>query len=649
MRRIFATCLIVLLSIVEALSLFALPVASVAPQPARAQTDAEAEIISIDAQNFPQVSALVDVYDASGQFMAGLQPKDLTAFEDGQPRPVDMLTESATPVQIVVAINPGPGLAVRDGNAVQRFTHVVGALSQWMGKQPDDSRDDLSLVSLSGSLITHANIKDWFVSLDSFKPDFRNTTPNLQTLSIALDTVNAAVPQAGMKRAILFITPHMDDPTIDNAMAPLIQTALDSKVRVFVWFVDAEEYFVTASASAFRSLALQTNGTFFAFSGKEAFPDPELSLTSLRHTYTLTYTSSLSTPGAHSLGIQVESPEGTLLTLDKNFSVDIQPPNPIFISPPLQINRQPPAEDPYNAEALIPAQQVIEIIVEFPDGHPRELRQTSLYVDGQLVAENSSEPFEKFIWDLSGYEKSGQHEIVVKAEDVLGLQNSSIGIPVTLTVMQPPRGIQALLARYRSYLVLGAMGLAGLALLVILLRGRVEGELFKRRRETRKRFEDPLTQPVVALTEPSVSATKKSKTEPRRVGWLQAKPNRVAEAPAYLIRLTNGGEPASVSPIPVAETDMTFGTDPVQSIRVLDDLSISPLHARIKQTEDGDFMIYDHGSVAGTWVNYEPVPREGRRLAHGDRIHFGQLFYRFDLNRPPAVSEPKVISKNSTS
>jgi predicted component of type VI protein secretion system len=83
-------------------------------------------------------------------------------------------------------------------------------------------------------------------------------------------------------------------------------------------------------------------------------------------------------------------------------------------------------------------------------------------------------------------------------------------------------------------------------------------------------------------------------------------------------------------------------------MRVLDDLSISPLHARIKQAEDGGFIIYDHASVAGTWVNYEPVPREGHRLAHGDRIHFGQLFYRFDLNRPPTASEPKVISKKST-
>jgi pSer/pThr/pTyr-binding forkhead associated (FHA) protein len=127
---------------------------------------------------------------------------------------------------------------------------------------------------------------------------------------------------------------------------------------------------------------------------------------------------------------------------------------------------------------------------------------------------------------------------------------------------------------------------------------------------------------------------------------LQSKPvTRVDEAPAFLIRLTNGGEPATGVPIPLTEKDMTFGTDPVQSKHVLDDSSISPLHARIKQTEDGHFIIYDHGSIAGTWVNYDPITREGLRLAHGDRIHFGQMSYRFDLSQPPAESEPKIVTK----
>jgi hypothetical protein len=331
--------------------------------------------------------------------------------------------------------------------------------------------------------------------------------------------------------------------------------------------------------------------------------------------------------------------------LQKSFRVEVEPPNPIFLSPSLQITRQPPPEDLYSKE-LTPVKQPIDILVEFPDGHPRELKRTILYVDGEKIDENTEEPFEKFNWDLSAYEASGQHEIVVEVEDVLGLSKSSIGIPITVTVLQPPGGIRGLFGRYSSYIVLGGIGLAGLLLLAILLRGRTNIVLFPKRRAARRRFEDPLTQPVHAATEPPISALKKSKTQPRKIiGKLQTKPIRLNEAPAYLVRLTNGGEPASGIPIPLTEKDMTFGTDPVQSKRVFDDPSISPLHARIKQTEDGNFIIYDHGSIAGTWVNYEPITREGQRLAHGDQIHFGQLVYRFDMSRPPAASEPKIVTK----
>ena len=612
-----------------------------------AQTAAYAELAAIDTQDFPQVHALLDVYDANGEFISNLQPSALTVYEDGAPREVESITESAPPVQLVVAVNPGPALAVRDVNGVPRFTHVVDALSAWVNGLPAESQDELSLVSLSGSLINHASARDWLVSLQSFKPDFRNTTPNLLTLTIGLDTVIATPKQPGMKRAVLFITPHVDDANIDNSIAPLIQKAVDSKVRVYVWFVDAADFNVSPSANAFKSLALQTNGAFFGFSGTETFPDLNVYFAPLRHIYEITYTSGLTTAGSHTMGLYIESPGGRIPALDQTFSVDIQPPNPIFVSPPLQITRQPPAEDPYNPDILNPTEQALEIIVEFPDGHTRDLKRTTLYVDGEVMAENTSAPFDKFVWDISIYTESGQHQIVAEVEDVLGLSKSNLAIPVTVTVKPAPRGLRPFLARYRSYVVLGAIGLAGVALMAILLRSRRRGNSTIDRLEVRRRLEDPLTQPVPAITE-SPPATKKSRTQPRKpiaTGWMQTKPARAQEAPAYLVRLTNGGEPASVAPIPIAEKEMTFGTDPVQSMRVLDDPSIAPLHARIKQIEEGAFMIYDHGSIAGTWVNFESVTRDGRRLKHGDRIHFGQMSYRFDLHQPPAESEPKVIRK----
>ncbi len=87
---------------------------------------------------------------------------------------------------------------------------------------------------------------------------------------------------------------------------------------------------------------------------------------------------------------------------------------------------------------------------------------------------------------------------------------------------------------------------------------------------------------------------------------------------------------------------MIFGTDPVQCTQIMDDPSISSVHARLRQIDDGGFLLLDNSSIAGTWVNYEPVPREGHRLRHGDMVHFGQLMYRFMLTVPPTASTPKI-------
>ena len=97
-----------------------------------------------------------------------------------------------------------------------------------------------------------------------------------------------------------------------------------------------------------------------------------------------------------------------------------------------------------------------------------------------------------------------------------------------------------------------------------------------------------------------------------------------------------------VAPLPIAEKETVFGTDPVQCTQIMDDPSISSVHARLRQTDDGGFLLQDNNSIAGTWVNYEPIPHEGYRLGHGDMVHFGQLIYRFILTVPPVVTNPKI-------
>jgi pSer/pThr/pTyr-binding forkhead associated (FHA) protein len=145
-----------------------------------------------------------------------------------------------------------------------------------------------------------------------------------------------------------------------------------------------------------------------------------------------------------------------------------------------------------------------------------------------------------------------------------------------------------------------------------------------------------VTQPVnIQQAEPV------KKKQAARAPW--ARVERVQDAPAYLTHLRVDGEPMTGTPVPLAEQETTFGTDPVQATHVLDHPSIAPLHARLKRTEGGDFLLLDHHSVAGTWVNYDPIPKSGRILKHGDVVHFGQLMYRFSLKNPPAEAEPKIF------
>jgi hypothetical protein len=437
---------------------------------------------------------------------------------------------------------------------------------------------------------------------------------------------------------VLFITPHMDDPNVDSALQPLIQRAIQNRIHVSVWFADMDSYQPTTSAAAFSQLAEQTGGTFY-FSSSSDFPDPESYFAPLRKLYSLKYSSAVTAGGQHTLSAQVTNSGAVLKSADQSFMVDIQPPNPILVSPPLQITRQPPANDPFNTKILLPTTQEIDVIIEFPDGHTRPLTSTTLYVDGQAVAENKTPPFDKFVWDISRFTMSGSHRISVEAVDALGLKKTSMEIPVTLTVIQAPHGISALFAKYRQYITYGAIGFAGIALLLILLVSRLRFAL-ARARSARRVNADPLTQPVTATIE--VSAQEKKKRARPRTGR-----TKLANAPTSLIRLRPDLEPITANSIPLIENETTFGKDPTQSGIMVDDLSIAPRHARINQTEDGTFHIRDEGTIAGTWVNYEPIGKEGYALQHGDVIHFGQLAFRFQIKNPPSVREPRITREKT--
>jgi len=620
---------------------------SAAPSVHAQQRLAVANLYPADLSAFPKVSAFLDVFDSNGIFVSGLKPEAALAVEDNQPLPVDSMSEIVVPLQLVIAVNQGQQLDARDSTGASRFQRAAQVLAQWVQSRPADQPDDYSLVSQAGPVINHAGAADFVVGLTAFQPDFRAAIPNLQSLTTAIDTVSAQTPRLGMKRAILFITPHMDDVNLTSALETYVQRAAENNIHIFVWFIDLDTTFNTTSAAAFNNLAIQTGGAMFTYSGLERFPDPESYFAALRRVYTLSYTSRLKTSGDHSLVMQVNLPTGAVNSTQQNFSMDVQPPNPFPITTSLQITRRAPEDDPFNTEILLPATQDIEIIAEFPDGHPRPLARTTLYIDGVIMDENTVEPFLVLTWDLSTYTNTAEHQVVVEAVDVLGLSKTSMPIPVVGTVVQAPHGASALLAKYRTPITFGAIILAGLVLFSILLSGRLRIPSLRAAQEARRADADPLTQSLQVITDVPATAEEKTRKSNGTSKKAVADPKSKADAGASLFRMNADGQMAAVAPIALLEQETIFGTDPVQCTQILDAPSISSVHARLRQTDDGGYLLQDSNSVAGTWVNYEPIPREGYRLNHGDMINFGQLIFRFTLRTAPVVSKPTINVLNN--
>lgn len=605
---------------------FSLPVALV-----HAQGTASINLFQADSSRFPTITALLDVFDESGKFVTGLTASDLNILENGQnlgtPASFEQLQQ---PLRVVVAVNAGSALAIRDGLGFSRYDKALNVLKNWVADQPASSPDDFALVWNGGIIGSQLTATDWLARIENFDPALRNSTPSLTALAFALDVAQQAPAEPGGKKAILLLSPHLETRDI-NALPDLRNRARQAGVRIFVWLVDSPDYFNHSGAQALFDLAAETGGQAVTFSGNETLPNLEEWVASLRYVYRLSYQSAVRETGQHSFTVLLNASNLQLTSNPLSFQIQIEPPNPVLLAPPVQIVRQN-LVDQFDIENSLPKTQEIAIIVEFKDNVKRSLARTTLYVDGKIADENTAPPFDKFTWDLSGYLASGEHTLQVEAVDTLGLSKMSIPVPVEVIVVQPPGGIWGLILRNRAAVTVSIIIAAGLVLLGILFfGGRKTLHALAERRRARALRLDPVTQPVV------IEETAAARGYP--FPWLRRK----APPPiAYLVKLTIDGQPASGDPIPLTGRELTFGTDPTQATNVFDHPSLSSLHARLRQDEHGNFLLMDQNSVAGTWVNYQPAPKEGWTLKHGDVIHFGQLTYRFIFTKPPAPQKPIV-------
>lgn len=619
-----------------------------------AQTSVNAFLTSPNTEKYPRITTYLDIQDSLG-FVQDLQLTDVSILENDVQLPASELSVINPGARLVVAISPGPSFTIRDNLGNSRYNYLVDALRVWSGIPSQSSPDDLSLIAAGfPEALNYSSPQDWFAEFNAYQPDADNAKPTLDTLARALDVAGEKTPRAGMGRVVLFITSPPESDATTN-LQDLVVRAQQNGIHIFVWLVAVPEAVNTQGGIQLQNLASQTGGKFFIFSGVEIIPNPEEFLQPMRYAYAISYESKITTSGTHQLLVEVNTPDIQISTPPCNFELKVYPPNPIFVSLPasilrtkidsnVQVERTSTVGYPSNLE---PVEQTLEVLIEFPDGYTRALEHTALYVDGALVSENNSPPFEKFTWDLTQYIQSGKHLLRVEAVDILGLTGTSIDAGVKVMIQQPPRNLISMLLSWQNALLAGLAVLAAGVLVILLL---VLGGRLRPRRFAVEMWPVPNKLQADRKTSRRSPTLKSQKTQepsvPHLSGWLghlQLQQHRPApKAPAFLVPYSEAEDHPSVLPIPITANVITLGRDALRATLVLDDGSVEGLHARL-QRENGSFRLIDLDSVAGTWVNYTPVSQDGTILEHGDLIHIGRISFRFTLREAGRIRKPIVI------
>lgn len=602
------------------------------PGAATAQSTPRLTLRHLQTETFPIISGYLEATDSTSAPIDDLLPADLQALEDGIAQPIQQLRKVETALRVIVVLNPAESFAIRDSEATTRYEYVRQVLVDWAGDLSSTTDTLLSLITPEGILVADAQAGRWLAALEAYVLPPVTPSINTQTISQAIDLAQQPADQPGTGNVILWITstPNLESLTL----IPDWQTALSERgIPLFIWQVDAPSTFESEAALLLHGLAEGSRGQMFSFSGPEVLPAPEDYFAPNRSAYYFQYTSRLRTAGTHEIAVQLLREGANSTSGPIAFNLDIQEPSPIFVAPPSQIERVPSENDP---RQLAPFSQPIEIVVVFPDGFERMLRRTTLFVNGEVIAENTTAPFTRFTWDLSIYDVSQQVFLSVKVEDELGLVGSTIEFPVEIRVTTPPNWFQVFLARGAPTLALSVVIIAaGAFFLVMLLSGRLDPTRLARRSRRRPRSSPPAPDPL-SDTPLSLEQNTPLGSPTSLVSLTKAAPH----APAFLQRLSiqDPGQGAQI--LPLDHSNLLIGSDSVCDL-VLSDPSVETQHARLNRQLEGGYQLADLGSQAGTWVNYAPVSPEGSHLQDGDLVHIGRVAFRFLLNPESQDSHPE--------
>ena len=565
------------------------------------------QITSVDNSNFPEIVLTYKGFNLSEALP--VDPTEIEIIEDGQTIVPTSLEEQYQGVHFAVALNPDSSLTIRGGDSQPYNLAMIKALKT-AGPEPENARNNrYSFFSNPEvSLVETEEYAAWAANFDDFETIPQSLSSSLSSLELAV----SALEHSGldMDTVLVYITPYLDYRLLPE-FYELVERAGKLGVETRVWIVMSPRVVGSSYELEMQTALNSRGGTLTPLTGTETVPDPRDYMQGKGRNFKAHYQSKIRTSGEYQLQIRADLEQSpTLQSIPATLTLDIQPTKLSLINLPNTL------EILYNNDGSFqPAQLPLEVLIEFPDGYPRSILNSTLFVNGERVTSNTMPPYGSFVLNLADYVDSTELRLEVRLQDEFGLQGRTPIQTIALDVLKPETDRNG--TWFSSpWLWIGLVLLAGLVAFLI----------FQMPFPKRKSPEE------VKVSEPKID--KMVEKAPLSSPVLE-------KTFGNLTRLDSDQTPSAEKPHLLTKEIILIGRDPSLANLVLDDPSIEPLHAEIHFFADGRIRLTDFNSISGSYVNFKPVGSHGTPLQHADLVHFGTLLFRFNSATRTQSTPPK--------
>ncbi len=579
-------------------------------------------ITAVDTSAFPAVTVRILTTTQGSAPIADLTR--LVLRENGVPIPETTLARAPVGIDLALVIDANPDfLLVDGGDGLSRRDKVVAGIIGHTEQFMDPAgRDRVSIIvpdetdEGAAFLAQDATRPDELAAvLNAWQPVPPRLTPLQLMMSAAVDHLTAG--EEGRFRALLLYT---DGARLDRQLdyRALVEAAQAADIPIYVAILGAD-----ASADEVANVAAltaPTNGVHIHMPEPEA-ADPLYDIFRGQSAQPeISYQSEVRQGGTHEVSVSLGNVRDTA-----RFELSPAAPEVTLIAPQTTVRRAGSAIDtplPLLQPAILP----LTVQINWPDGHPRPLSAFIFRVDGvpqPLAADLAPDSDGRIplVWDISERD-AGSYRLEVEVADGLGFRATAAPATITIEVTRPtpptptpkptrvpPPTLSSLTERAGGSLIPLLALLAAVA--VIAVAAAVVRARKRRAARPSEASEPPIPRIIPAAGPPP---------DDRHVAVL-----------------VWSDEAVGTDRIELVAADVTLGRDPDDVDIVMDDPTISRLHARIRRNAAGEFWLYDEGSIEGTFLNYARLGLAPRRLHHNDVVQLGRVTLRFrlELPRPP--------------